>query len=285
MRTITAPFSYYGGKRALAERIIDLFPPHDVFVDVFGGSGAIVLNKIPASIDVYNDISGHLVNFFQVLRDPVMSEKLLQQLRLTPTSRDEYYNCYKYLKQTPTFLYANQVEWARAWFAYVQQSFSSIPRLHQVSGWGYGTTKSNNVATSFVHSIEKLPEIIRRCRMLQVDHRSFERIITAYDTPQTLLYCDPPYVMSTRKKEKCYQDEMTDTQHSDLLISLKNSRSMVILSGYRSELYDSHLADWRRIDIESSVGINKGKREPRMECIWIKPNSEKQATLFDVVTA
>ncbi len=127
--TVIAPFAYYGGKRALASQIISLFPSHDVFVDVFGGSGSIVLNKPPASIDVYNDVNQHIVNFFRVLRDPVMSQKLLDQLRLTPTSRDEYYDAYHTLKSNVT----DPVERARAWFMYVQQSFSSTPRMSSAS--------------------------------------------------------------------------------------------------------------------------------------------------------
>lgn len=38
--------------------------------------GAVLLNKQPAWLDVYNDLYDRIVNFFEVLRDPEKSERL-----------------------------------------------------------------------------------------------------------------------------------------------------------------------------------------------------------------
>ena len=79
---------YYGGKYYIADWIISFFPKHDVFVDVFGGSGAILLAKPPSKIEVYNDIDKNLTSFFKVLRDN--TEELVDYLYLTPVSRIEF---------------------------------------------------------------------------------------------------------------------------------------------------------------------------------------------------
>lgn len=41
-----------------------------------------------------------------------------------------------------------------------------------------------------------------------------------------------------------YKCEMTDEQHAELLDLLKESKSLVILSGYDNDLYNSELSDW-----------------------------------------
>jgi len=80
-----AVFRYPGGKARLAKKIVSLFPPgdtYDVFVDVFGGSAAVLLAlpDRPGLLKVYNDVDSELAGFFKVLRDPKMRERLIEIL-------------------------------------------------------------------------------------------------------------------------------------------------------------------------------------------------------------
>lgn len=68
------------------------------------------------------------------------------------------------------------------------------------------------------------------------------------DRPDTLIYADPPYVMGTRKGGDLYEFEMTDADHIRLLDILTAARCMVMISGYRSPLYDDRLLGFHRID-------------------------------------
>ena len=52
-----------------------------------------------------------------------------------------------------------------------------------------------------------------------------------------LVYCDPPYLHSTRTKTKLYNHECSDDQHRELLDVLRSLSCMVMLSGYASTLY------------------------------------------------
>lgn len=82
--------------------------------------------------------------------------------------------------------------------------------------------------------------------------------------PTTLLYADPPYMMETRKGADIYDFEMDDDAHSDLLDLLTEARCMVMISGYRSPLYDDALHLWHRIDYQAQT-----RRGPVAESLWM----------------
>jgi len=70
---------------------------------------------------------------------------------------------------------------------------------------------------------------------------------------RTVVYCDPPYLVSTRrdKTNRYYEHDFTDQQHEELLRVvdlLTVHRVPVLLTGYRSDLYDRKLRTWRRVD-------------------------------------
>src|SRR5574340_1521843 len=54
----------------------------------------------------------------------------------------------------------------------------------------------------------------------------------------TVIYCDPPYLLSTRRGRVYYAYEMSDQAHGHLLALLKwQAKCRVLISGYPSELY------------------------------------------------
>lgn len=82
--------------------------------------------------------------------------------------------------------------------------------------------------------------------------------------PFTLIYADPPYLMETRKGADLYDYEMTAEDHQRLLQTLTSLPCMVMLSGYRSALYDAALRGWERIDYQAPT--RRGMVE---ESLWL----------------
>ena len=80
-----------------------------------------------------------------------------------------------------------------------------------------------------------------------------------------LVYADPPYLFETRRCQRnAYAQEFSAEDHAVLLRVLLRLPCHVMLSGYRSALYDTILAAWRRVDIPT---VNRaGKRVT--ECVW-----------------
>lgn len=88
---LPAAFPYVGGKWRMAPRIVRMLPDdHEVFVEVFGGSGAVLFAKERSKVEVLNDCDGDVVNFFRVLRDEALTDRLMERLLNTPYSRKEY---------------------------------------------------------------------------------------------------------------------------------------------------------------------------------------------------
>jgi hypothetical protein len=90
--------------------------------------------------------------------------------------------------------------------------------------------------------------------------------------PDLLIYCDPPYLLSTRSKRRIYRHELTDDDHRRLLTALRGCRCPVLISGYRSDLYDDQLHGWRRAerDVMTRGGVL------RRECVWQNDRSRAQ---------
>ncbi|MEV1245338.1 hypothetical protein [Nonomuraea sp. NPDC049750] len=96
-------------------------------------------------------------------------------------------------------------------------------------------------------------------------------LIGRMDSPTTAMYVDPPYLRSTRNifGSGHYVQEMDrEPEHRRLLEVLAACKSAIVLSGYRSPLYDELLADWRRIDYRVRASSSDERRHA-VESVWV----------------
>ncbi len=233
-------FNYFGGKNnpLVLEWILTNLAKGKAFhmVDVFGGSGAILLNYHQCEIKTYNDLNSDIVNFFTQLRDD--SDGLVKSLELTTFSREEY-------EKIKTIKHRNKREWARRFFVRTVQSFGNSGALQTYNSWSY-TIRDSRYGVSqstarYLSKIEKLPLLVNEVRKWQIERCDFAKIFERYDSGSTLFYCDPPYVHSTRSLHQKYKKEMTDSRHVELCQTLNAINGKYLLSGYDNELYEQHL--------------------------------------------
>jgi DNA adenine methylase len=277
------PFAWYGGKEALASTLVSFLPRHKVYVEVFGGSGALLFAKEPSALEIFNDLDSGVVNFFRVLRSPEQAAMLQDRLSLTPYAREEYYDCLCQWKEAD-----DPVEKARTWFVGVMQSMNCSIRN---TGWSSTKMPGSNPARAWTNSIAHLSACTRRLAHVQIDHRDFEAVIHAYDSPETCFYLDPPYLLDTRRKGYTYHQEMNEADHRRLLACLHHIKGMALLSGYAHPIYQEALAGWECIALtvrcSSAVrasaaleAIPSGDLK-RTECIWMNPACvQRQPSLF-----
>jgi hypothetical protein len=77
-----------------------------------------------------------------------------------------------------------------------------------------------------------------------------------------LVYCDPPYLRSTRRSARSlYRYELGDGQHEELLFTLRTLPCPVLVSGYQSRLYERLLAGWRHIEFGTTTRGNSAATE------------------------
>lgn len=68
------------------------------------------------------------------------------------------------------------------------------------------------------------------------------------------IYCDPPYLHTTRKKkDRLYNFEYTYHMHVELLNFVKTVPCMVMISGYESDLYTTKLKNWYTYTYKSAT--------------------------------
>lgn len=79
-----------------------------------------------------------------------------------------------------------------------------------------------------------------------------------------LVYCDPPYLKSTRRSQRdIYQFEMDYGDHLRFLVAVAQLPAMVVVSGYDSEVYNQVLDGWRSVTFQAAT-----RGRPAMEKLW-----------------
>lgn len=82
---------------------------------------------------------------------------------------------------------------------------------------------------------------------------------------RTLIYCDPPYLIRSRRDSRSrYRCELTDEDHEQLLSILSTLPCMVQISAYDDPLYSSHLQGWRHLTFQSNT-----RRGLATEHLWM----------------
>lgn len=269
---------YMGGKWRLAPWIIQHMPPHRTYVEPYGGAASVLLRKAPAFQEVYNDLDGEIVGLFRVLRDPVQAAELARLVDLTPFARDEFEASYIPSPDT--------VENARRTVVRSFMGFGSTAvALRRKTGFrAISERNGKHPARDFAGMPDALLALSHRMRGVVIENRPALDVMARCDGPRTLIYADPPYVHETRSQkrikgtlEHAYTHEMTTEAHGELLQWLARCRSMVMLSGYPTPLYDEALPGWRRVDV---AALADGARK-RTESLWINPAAQEAArTLF-----
>jgi len=261
------PFGWFGGKHYMLKNLLPLIPPHNVYVEVFGGSAALLFAKKPeiSKLEVYNDLDPGLTHFFRVLRDQRKCGQLKRLLDITPYSRFEYDYCRQNYQAE-----LDPIERARMWYVLAVMSFGGLWN----NNWGYDR-KLPKTTKSYFNKVRRFRQFQKRLELVQIDGRDFRRIFKAYDSPETFFIVDPPYPADTRKSGK-YQIELTIDDHRDLINILRKIQGKVILCSYPNRQYSilTHSEGWNTKQFDkvcrssNSRTVKNRSMLKRTEMIW-----------------
>ncbi|MBV6362744.1 DNA adenine methylase [Mycobacteroides chelonae] len=255
-----SPAPYFGGKSWLAERLASVLPPHRHYVEVCGGSLAVLLAKRPSRQETVNDLDGFLMTFWRVLRD--RPDDLERVCTLTPHSRAERALAQEISSEL------DELEIARRVFVALTQGRSgSLTR----TGWRHDLRPvSTPMPVVLQRYAGRIGAAAKRIRGVSLECRPAVELISAYGGDRgNLLYVDPPYIVDKGiRRGGEYRVEMrSDRAHRELLEACLVCDAAVVVSGYGSALYDSMLGDWYRwkIPMVTSQGSGDGRRT---EIVW-----------------
>ncbi len=267
---------YPGSKWRIADWIVSNMPPHDIYVEPFFGSGAVFFSKPESRLEVLNDIDGNVVNFFKVCRD--YPDDLARLIALTPYAREEYDFVKEAAAREPLNLTGDSLEDARRFAVRCWQGTGTC--LGQRTGWKHDVaSKVSNSAHHWCRLPERIAPVAERLRRAQIENSDAITIIKKYNTSDTLIYADPPYL--GERKGGLYRYEMDKPfEHENLLSVLSAHPGPVMLSGYDNDLYNDFLKHWAKITCTARCYSNNA----RTEVLWL--NFEPDLTLWNAcVTA
>lgn len=257
-------FGWYGGKFSHLDWLLPQLPRGHHYCEPFAGSAAVLLNREPSAVETYNDIDGDVVNFFRMLRD--RGDALVRAISLTPFSREEFHQAINGSTKG-----ISDVERARRFYIRARQTRTGLAQTATLGRWANCKNTSragmSGVVSRWLGGVEALDEIATRLLRVQIENRPAVDIIRLYDSPQTVFYCDPPYLHETRGDSKAYGFEMDVGAHKDLAEAVKSVRGKVAISGYRCDVMDKWYKGWRRFDAEAKQCHSIKKL--RQECLWM----------------
>ena len=259
---MNAILKYPGGKWNLAEWISSYFPEHKVYLEPFCGSAAVFFTKAAVPYETINDIDGRIHNLFHVLRDK--PDELAWLLECTPFARREFESVHEPRAGEQIQLTGNDVEDARRFLIRCNQGFGS--KLADRVGWK-NTKSSAGPINAQVWG--KMPEIVypicKRLKEAQIENRPAGELIPKYNSPDCLIYADPPYTPDVRRG-RIYSFEMLDIkEHERLLQVLLKHRGPVVLSGYDNEMYNDLLKGWSTATKQTTTN----SANVRTEKLWM----------------
>jgi DNA adenine methylase len=184
-----------GGKNKLAKRIIEFMPKHSIYIEPFGNTASILLQKEPVKKEVYNDINEDVVNFFNVLKTDSIalynackalpySEAVYQELASSPIPSEP-------LQKAVRFYYLSRA-------GFLSSSNSS-------TGFRTNAPDGRNFGKFYYNECERFYAISKRMQGVEILNRDYRKIIKTYsDNLDALFLCDPPYFDGTDYYENSF---------------------------------------------------------------------------------
>jgi DNA adenine methylase len=210
---MNGPFSYIGGKRALAGRIIELFPEHRTYVEPFAGGAQVFFRKEPSKVEVLNDLDGDIVNFYRICQSHF--EELVRYLRFTVVSR----SWFDLLNESdPGKL--TDIQRAARHFYLSKNCYGGLVRHRN-----YGIRIDEPPGFNPERIPSQIEETHHRLARVQIECLPYEEVLARYDRETTLFYLDPPYY-----KIKLYRYNLKPEEFDAMAKRLGKLKAKFILS-------------------------------------------------------
>ncbi len=266
-KKLRPPVKIHGGKYYLSSWIIEHFPvgyEEMTYLEPFSGAASVFLNKNKSMEEAINDVNLGIIQIMRVLRDePKDFIGRIKKVKYTERTFKRALKCSNNKE------YKDYMDHATTEFMLRRMSRGGLKKAFAWSNRTRGGQPGDVNAWETI--IKQLPLISERLKGVYIFNKNAFDVIKAFNDPNTLIYCDPPYLDSTRTVPNVYEeDELDADQHIELAGILKQFKGNVIISGYPSPLYRRLFSEWRckRKKIACHASQSKTK-STKTECIWL----------------
>lgn len=258
---IKAVLPYFGGKRNLACKIVEILGPHKVYWEPFCGSMAVLMAKPTCEMETVNDLHGDLINLAKVIQDKEMGFELYDKLSRTLYAEQFFRESKeRWIGETNG---QPDIDRAHNFFVVSWMGLNGVSgtarskyqfALRWCRGGGQGARRWRSV-------VESMPAWHKRLQNVVILRRdAFELIENIKDTKDTAVYLDPPYFDKSDK----YVHDFTADQHEQLAQSLRRfSKARVVVSYYDDPRLDMYEV-WEKIELgKNYASLRNATRGPK----------------------
>ena len=263
---IKAIAPWFGGKRTLAPKIVELIGKHTQYFEPFCGSMAVLFAKKQSQKETVNDLHGDLMNLAHVLQSEWDAVRLYERCTKTLMSEGLLQEAKSYFQTEPDWI-ENDPELGnceRAYWYFVaswmgRNGTAGTARLdYQIAvRW---TKNGGSPTVRFKNAVESMPKWHKRLQNVVLMNRDAFRIIDRFeDVEQTAIYVDSPYVSETRAKgavkngkggkylhefnhESTLLEQDDHTRLADVLNNYQKAR--IVVSHYDCQHVRNLYSDW-----------------------------------------
>lgn len=245
-----APLGWRGGKSKTAKWIASHFPERRTcYVEPFCGACHVLFAKtvLPKESEVINDKDGDLINLFRVFR--YHPDYLWQEMHHLLHSREEFYRAREWLGAT-------DIQRAASFLMLVRNCFGG--NMRKTPSFGYSITHNYTNGIPLLKIKNTIAAFRERLDKAIIENLDFADVIRRYDSPDTLFYCDPPYIDTGQ-----YHLPFSMDDHQRLVDCLSQIKGMALISlndcPKARELYDG----WQSKSIELRYSVCKSEDNRR----------------------
>jgi DNA adenine methylase len=270
------PITYYGGKQQLAGRILDLIPPHKVYVEPFIGGASVFFAKPASEVEIINDINSEIVNFYEVLQRDFPA--LQSEINISLHSRKMHKHAQVVYDNPDMF---NRIKRAWAFWMLANTSFGAIMN----SGFGYDVTGQTSRKITGKRDMFT-EQLAIRIQNVQIECCDALKIIRSRDTADTFFYLDPPYPDT----DQGHYDGYSSDDFRALLETVSKIEGKFLLSSFRHDALNEYKEKykWSQFEIrmrksmtaQMGAGHTLEKIEVLTANYHIDPYSRLQTDLF-----
>lgn len=261
-------FPYFGGKYYLLDEMLRYIDYNKTaYVELFGGSCKLLLNKYPHKVEVLNDYNGEIYNLYKVVINNV--DELYEKLDSLPYSEQlfiEYKNC--------DVSHLSDLDRAVITFYKLASSFSGL-------GQSFSYSVIKNSASRYRKVVDQLKMIHHRLKKVQILNKHFKDVLELIgDNPDVFIYADPPYYGN----ENIYGKNLFSKSDHELLAEMLSSLSCKVMVSYYyfdgiEKLYNKSRWYYVEKDVPLYAAKNKGdnSRNRQTELLILNYNLQKES--------